>query len=163
VHAVPAHQRCELIPCHRLRPPALADADIAEHVLETGGRDDPEELQIAASAVLHAVPDPPAYEDHAARAQRDPPVLEHGRAAAGVHEDDFILMLVEVHGNRRPGAKTLPARGDERRSGAAAVDFDRDVPAAGRRPQPQRFPVARSQHQPCTFHDLRPNLSVRPI
>jgi hypothetical protein len=152
VHAVTAHEGYELVARHRLGTAALAHADVPEHVLEAGGRDDPQQLEIAAPGILDAVPDAPAHEDHAAAPKRHAAVLEYRRAAPRVYEDDFILVLVQVHRDRRAAPEPLPARGDKRRPRASAIDLDRHVAAPGRGTKTQRLAVPRSEHQPLWLH-----------
>jgi hypothetical protein len=154
VHAVAADEGGELVARHRLRAPAPADADIAEHLLEPWRRDDPDEVQVRAARVVDAVPDAAAHEDGAARPDGDPPAVEDGRSATGVYEEDLVLMLVQVHRDRGSRTEALVPHGEERRPDAAPVHLDRHVAAARGRPQPQRLTLPRTQHQPPWLHGI---------
>jgi hypothetical protein len=163
VHAVPADEGRELIPGHRPGAPARADADIPKHIFQTGRRDHPEQFKVQASGILDAVPHPAAHKNHAAAPERHPAALEHRDAAAGVNEDDFVLVLVQVHGDRGTRPKALAAGGDERRPGMPAINLDRHIAAAGGTTQPQRFTVPRTEHQPRWLHRISSRRFGRPM
>jgi hypothetical protein len=158
---VAPHERFELVARHGHRPAAFAHADVAEHLLEAGRRDRPDEVHVLAPRVLDAVPDPAAHEDRRARPQRHAAVLEDRGTPARVHEDDLVLTLVQVHGNRRARPEPLVAHREQRRARRLAIHLDGHVAAARRRPQAQRFSIARSEYEPRWFHPLPPQEAFR--
>jgi hypothetical protein len=111
-------------------------------------------MQVGGPGVLDPVPDPAPHKHRAAAPQRHAASVEDGGPAPRVHEDDFILMLMQVHRDRRARPETLTARGEQGRPGAPAIDLDRHISAAGRRPQAQRLAVPRSEHQPLWLHHV---------
>jgi len=152
VHPVAAGERGELGRCHRRGVGAFRHADVAEHVLETRRRNDPNELESSAAGILDAVPDSAGHEDRRARRRRHPAVLEDRGRPAGMDEQDFVLVLVEMHGDHPTGAEALMAHRHPRRSGGLRIDLDRDSAAARRGTQAQRFTVRPTTHDPRRLH-----------
>ncbi|HEV2358367.1 MAG TPA: hypothetical protein VGZ23_12280 [bacterium] len=109
-------------------------------------------MQVRAPGVLDTVPDAAAGEDGRPRPDGHSPAVEDRRAAAGVHEEDLILMLVQVHRDRGARTEALTPHGEPGRPHGLAVHLDRHVAAAGRRTQAQRLPIPGTEHEPRWLH-----------